>query len=203
MRWKRVSAALVVLSSAMTTAQAQYSGESDSGGSGPAVVAASPDSILNWTPPSLSVLGKQAEARNSFVLDRTMLGAVAALLPQSDAQAKPAIRKLDCISVHLYRFHDAGEIDPAALEQVRQAYNLRGWKHLVSGNAHGDPDRKTTDIWMVLDGIEVRGGTMMVVTPRTVSLVTFTGDLSPVDMMHLRGHFGIPAASDDRLSETR
>ena len=155
----------------------------------------SPGAILAWTPPSLAILERQAEVRNSFVLDRTTLAAMAAFLPQPDERVRPAIRKLDAISVHLYRFHDFRQIDSAELEQVREDFRTRGWKHMVSGNGHANPDSKTTDLWLVMDGIDVRGGAMMVVTPRTVSLITFTGNLSLVDMLHLRGHFGIPAAS--------
>lgn len=200
MGWIRGSVASALCLLAITAARAQRPGDY----SRPAAeVETAPSSILNWTPPSLAILGQQAEVRNSFVLDRTMLSAMAALLPQSDEQVKPAIRKLDGISVHLYRFHGIDQVDPTALEQIREAYHARGWKHLVSGNGHGDLDRKTTDLWITLDGMEVRGGAMMVVTPRTVSLVTFTGDLSPVDIMHLRGHFGIPAASGDSASETK
>jgi len=29
-------------------------------------------------------------------------------------------------------------------------------------------------------------------TPRSLTLVTVAGNLSPVDLLHLRGHFGIP-----------
>ena len=32
----------------------------------------------------------------------------------------------------------------------------------------------------------------MAETPRSLTLVTVAGNLSPVDLMHLRGHFGIP-----------
>ena len=33
---------------------------------------------------------------------------------------------------------------------------------------------------------------MLAETPRSQTLVTVSGDLSPVDLLHLRGHFGIP-----------
>jgi hypothetical protein len=163
----------------------------------------SPSSMLAWTPSALTVLGQQAEVRNSFVLDRTTLGAMLALLPRSDDQVRPAIRKLDGISVHLYRFHDLGQIDPAELQQVRAAYGARGWKHMVSEGGSEDSGRKKTDLWLALDGVEVRGGAMMLVTPKSVSVVTFVGDLNPIDLLHLRGHFGIPSAKGDEFSENR
>jgi len=50
----------------------------------------------------------------------------------------------------------------------------------------------TTDVWFVLDGLNVRGAVVLAETPRSLTLVTVAGDLSPVDLLHLRGHFGIP-----------
>lgn len=209
MGWVKRGSIEVSLLAAVLTCQAgllpAQQTEAVTGDSGTAAVRTEEmqHSILNWTPPSLAALGEQAEVKNSFVLDRTALGAMAALMPDSDAQVRPAIRKLDGIGVHLYRFNGYGQIDAAQVEQVKRAYRARGWKHLVSGDGHGDPNHKTTDLWLVVDGVEVRGGAMLVVTPRTVSLVTFTGDLNPIDLLHLRGHFGIPAASGDGVRETR
>jgi len=126
-----------------------------------------------------------------------------AFLPDSDQRLRPAIRKLDGISVHLYRFHEDGVVDPAQLELIRQAYSARGWKHLVSQSSQADPNHKNTDLWLSFDGMTVRGGAMMLVTPKSVSLITFVGDLNPVDLLHLRGHFGIPAANGDSLMSAR
>ena len=173
-------------------------------GSGAMVPEAGSAGLLEWSPPAWAALGERAEVRNGFVLDRTTLGAMAALLPESDSQARPAIRKLDGIGVHLYRFHDAGEVDAAQLERVREAYHARGWKHMVEGRGGGEPGRHTvTDLWLAMDGVDVRGGAMLIVTPKSVSLVSFAGDLSPVDLLHLRGHFGIPKASSEDFPEPK
>jgi hypothetical protein len=40
--------------------------------------------------------------------------------------------------------------------------------------------------------MNVRGAVVLAETPRSLTLVTVAGNLSPVDLMHLRGHFGIP-----------
>jgi hypothetical protein len=149
--------------------------------------------------------------KNSFVLDRTMLGAAAALIPDSEADARQSIRKLDGIEVHIYRFHDYDQIDPQQVELVRQAYHVRGWKHLVTSAPTGAPvhsgaDRttdRTTDLWLMVDGVSVRGGTLLVVTPRSVNLVTFAGDLNPIDLLRLRGHFGIPNFSGDKFQDAQ
>lgn len=173
-------------------------------GAGAAVPEVGSAGLLEWSPPAWAALGKRAEVRNGFVLDRTALGAVAALLPESDSQARPAIRKLDGIGVHLYRFHDEGEVDAAQLERVREAYHARGWKHLVEGRGVSEPGHHTiTDLWLAMDGVDVRGGAMLIVTPRSVSLVSFAGDLSPIDLLHLRGHFGIPKAGGEDFTEPK
>ena len=50
----------------------------------------------------------------------------------------------------------------------------------------------TTDVWVVMDGVNVRGAVVLAETPKSLTLVTVAGNLSPVDLLHLRGHFGIP-----------
>lgn len=159
---------------------------------------------VEWTPAEFTSLGDLAEVKNSFVLDRTMLGAAAALLPDSENATRQSIRKLDGFSVRFYRFHDEIDVDPVLVDQVRQAYHARGWKHLVTTTQKGGPlHTQKTDLWLALDGVNVRGGTLLLVTPKSVSLVTFAGNLSPIDMLHLRGHFGIPGFSGEKFEEAR
>ncbi len=148
---------------------------------------------LEWVPPALTRLSSEAPVKSSFTLDRTMLGMAAGLLPDSDAPTRQAINKLDGVSVHTMRFNDAGIPDEAAIDAIRASYHLRGWKHLVTTSDHsGSLHNGTTDVWVVLDGANVRGAVVLAETPRSLTLVTVAGNLSPVDLMHLRGHFGIP-----------
>lgn len=159
---------------------------------------------LEWTPPEWAALGQLASVKNSFVFDRTMLAAAASLLPDSDAEARQSLRKLDGISVHLYRFPAEAAVDPDEsehLEQLREAYHNRGWKHLISAkdNVSVIGHNGKTDLWLALDGVNVRGGTLLVVTPRSASMITFAGNLSPIDLLHLRGHFGIPKFDADHF----
>ncbi|MGA7245954.1 MAG: DUF4252 domain-containing protein [Terracidiphilus sp.] len=148
---------------------------------------------LEWVPPALTQLSTEAPVKSNFTLDRTLLGVAAGLIPDSDAPTRQAINKLDGVSVHTMRFSDAGIPDESAVETIRAAYHLRGWKHLVTTSDHGSPVHNgTTDVWVVLDGANVRGAVVLAETPRSLTLVTVAGNLSPVDLMHLRGHFGIP-----------
>jgi len=89
-------------------------------------------------------------------------------------------------------------VNAEELERVRQAYHSQGWKHMVEGKGTGEPAHPTvTDVWLAVDGVEVKGGAMLIVTPKSASLISFAGNLNPVDLLHLRGHFGIPKGSDD------
>ena len=156
--------------------------------------------VLDWAPPALDRLSAQATARSSFTLDRSMLNAAAGLFSGSDDEARQAIDRLDGVSVRVLRFGPAGIADPAQVDAIRQAYHLRGWKHLVSSNDAGVPvHSQTTDVWLVLDGANVRGAVVLVESPRSLTLVTLAGNLSPVDLLHLRGHFGIPRSEGNSL----
>lgn len=169
----------------------------------PAPPAAPPDDspvVLDWAPPALAALSTQAAVKNSFTLDRNLLGAAASLLPDSDAPTRQAIGHLDGISVHMLRFGDSGVPDEGAVDAIRQAYHLRGWKHVVTTTDRDGPMKNgTTDVWVVMDGVNLRGAVVLAETPKSVTLVTVKGDLSPVDLLHLRGHFGIPRFDGDDL----
>jgi len=154
--------------------------------------------VLEWTPPALAELSTMAAVKNSFTLDRNLLGAAASVLPDSDAPARQAIGKLDGVSVHVLRFGQDGVPDERAVDAIRDSYHLRGWKHVVTTSHAGGPvHNETTDVWMVIDGVNVRGAVILAETPRSVTLVTVAGNLSTVDLLHLRGHFGIPKFDDD------
>jgi|HubBroStandDraft_1064217.scaffolds.fasta_scaffold21428_3 hypothetical protein len=158
--------------------------------------------LLEWTPPALAQLSAQAAAKSSFTLDRNLLVAAASLTNPDDA-TKQAIAKLDGVSVHLLNFGAPGMADPALIDSIRQAYHLRGWKHLVSSDSTGGPIRNgKADVWLVVDGTNVRGGVVLVESPKSLTLVTLAGNLSPTDLLHLRGHFGIPRFEGDRLRDS-
>lgn len=148
---------------------------------------------LDWTPPALAALDTQAAMKSSFMLDRNMLRAAAGLVPDSEAEDRQIINRLDGVSVHILRFGDTGIPDEDAVNAIRAAYHLRGWKHLVTTtNAGGPWHNDTTDVWLVLDGADVRGAVVLAETPKSLTLVSIAGNISPVDLLHLRGHFGIP-----------
>jgi len=154
--------------------------------------------LQDWVPPALGQLSAQAAVKSSFTLDRAMLGFAASLLPDSDAETRQAVERVDRVSVYLLRFGPNGIPDEAAVDSIRQACHQRGWKHLVSTTASGGPvHSRTTDLWLVVDGANLRRAVVLAETPKSLTLVTVTGNLSPADLLHLRGHFGIPRFDDD------
>jgi hypothetical protein len=150
--------------------------------------------VLEWTPPAWAALTAKATTKSSFTLDRTMLLAASNLLSDTDNETRQAIGKIDGVSVHLLRFGGVGIPDEASVTQIREAYHLRGWKHVVSTNTATENPKHSgnTDVWLVLDGVNIRGAVVLAETPQSLTLATLTGNLSPVDLLHLRGHFGIP-----------
>jgi Domain of unknown function (DUF4252) len=158
---------------------------------------------LEWTPPALNELNSLATLKENFTLDRTMLSVAAGMVPDSQADDRQIIRKLDGVSVHVLRFQ-AGIPDENEVASIRAAYHLRGWKHLVTTAQSGGPVHNgTTDVWVVLDGVSVRGAVVLAETPRSLTLVTVAGNLNPVDLLHLRGHFGIPRFDSDELRDPK
>jgi hypothetical protein len=117
-----------VMVSGYSAAQAPVAPPQDHGG--PPPMATGPVStgpvVVEWTPPSLEYLSAYASTKESFTLDRSMLTAAAGVLPDSDADVKQAINRLDGVSVHLLRFPDNGEINEDAVSSIRAAYHLRG-----------------------------------------------------------------------------
>jgi hypothetical protein len=208
--WLQVPVACAVLAGSIALAQPSAD---PSAPSAPGVAPAPPpravgdelgSAILEWVPPALAELSTEALAKESFTLDRTMLAAAAGLVPDSDADVRQAVGKLDGVSVHTLRFAPSGSADPAQLTAIREAYHLRGWKHVVSSaGSSGAVHDNTTDVWVVMDGANLRGAVVLVDTPKSLTLATVAGNLSPVDLLHLRGHFGIPRFDDDDLNSQR
>jgi len=160
--------------------------------------------VLDWVPPALTQLSTQAAVKSNFTFDRNLLAAAASLMSDADAQTKQAIAKIDGVSVHTLRFGDSGVSDESEVDSVRQAYHLRGWKHVVTTTTAGGPvHNRTTDVWLVLDGANVRGAVVLAETPKSLTLVTLKGNLSPVDLLHLRGRFGLPNFDGDKLLDSK
>src|SRR6201996_3194410 len=154
----------------------------------------------NWVPQGFEALGQRAAFHTDFTFDRAMLQVAGYFVGDADQDTRNAIAKLNSISVHSYHFAAPGLYDPASLDLIRRQYEAAGWRHLVAAHGKGDPfNAGQTDLWINFAHMDVTGMMVLVSAPKDLNLIALNGDLSPLDLLHLRGHFGIPRFSGDHF----
>ncbi len=144
----------------------------------------------NWYPQEIENLGQGASSRTEFSLDRNML-VMASKADQEDESLRRVIAGVDGISVHRFRYPAVAMYDPAILSAVRHEYNEAGWQHV--GNAHdkyGYPSG--ADVWIHLEHNTIRNIAVLFTGANQVNFISVSGSISPIDLLHLGGHFGIP-----------
>jgi hypothetical protein len=76
------------------------------------------------------------------------------------------------------------------------SFNAAGWKHLVDQNVSpreaASPQKPLTDLWLHFTGPDIDNVMVLVRGVRTMSVIQVSGQLRPLDLIHLSGHFGIP-----------
>lgn len=144
----------------------------------------------DWVPQAIHSLGQNASSRTEFALDHSML-VLASKLDQDDQDLRRVIAGVDGVSVHEFRFHGAATYDPEALNAVRQEYHAAGWKRLVNGHSKNG-NLAETDLWLHLENNAIRNIAILHAGESQIDFVEVSGSISPLDLMHLAGHFGIP-----------
>ncbi len=168
---------------------------------------------LTLIPQGLTALNSAASWHTDFTFDRSLL-ALAGGFAGVDDETRRTIARLNGIGVHLYRFPEFGGYDPASVDAIRAQYSSLGWKHIVTANRL--PDRQgpypdipgqfipagsgRTDVWLETHGADFAGAAILLAGDRSVNLITVSGDIRTLDLLHLRGHFGIPKFPEDALS---
>ena len=144
----------------------------------------------NWFPMAIEDLGQNASSRTEFTLDHDMV-VLASKLDQGDDSLRRVIAGVDGISVHRFKFQSSGMYDPQVLNAVRHQYNDAGWQHISDAHdKYGYPNG--TDLWIHLDHLIIRNIAFLITRPDQVAFVSVSGSISPLDLLHLAGHFGIP-----------
>ena len=145
---------------------------------------------------SLSALVDQPATHTGFVLDRSELQLAQGLLQQGGLDADRAAAALASISFDTYRYKEPAFYTPETMAQIVDRFHRAGWKHLVDGNQapanQAQPRTAITDVWLHFSGPDIDHVTVLVRGTRDMSLVQVAGDLRPLDLLHLGGHFGIP-----------
>jgi hypothetical protein len=95
------------------------------------------------------------------------------------------------VSVHRYRFSQPWAYDPDALRAVKEQYHSSGWMQLV--NKHDkDGLPGATDLWVHWQDEFISDIAILVARSEEVTFVQVSGSISPLDLSHLGGHFGVP-----------
>ena len=143
-----------------------------------------------WEPDAIAYLGQNASSRTEFNLDHSMV-VLASKMDQEDTDLRRVVAGVDGVSVHHFRFAGDGMYDPRIVADVRQQYRAAGWQH-VSGSHARDGGRGATDVWVRLDNMTIRNVAVLFAGPSQVNFVSVSCAISPIDLAHLGGHFGIP-----------
>ena len=144
----------------------------------------------DWIPQGIESLGQNASSRTEFTLDHSML-VFASKLDQDDEDLRRVIAGVNGVSVHSYRFRKPGMYDSEILGSVRQQYHAAGWKHMVSTHEK-DGGSGATDLWIRFDNKAIRNIAVLFAGQNQLNFIAVSGSISPLDLFHLGGHFGIP-----------
>ena len=144
----------------------------------------------DWVPQAIESLRQNASSKTEFTLDHSML-VLASKMDQDDEGLRRVIAGVDGVSVHRFRFQSYGTYDPEILNAVRQEYHAAGWQHLAGSHAK-DGGPGATDLWIRYQHNTIRNIAVLFAGQDQVNFVAVSGSISPIDLMHLGGHFGIP-----------
>jgi Domain of unknown function (DUF4252) len=144
----------------------------------------------DWVPQGVEALRQGASSKVEFALDHSML-VFASRLDADDDDLRRVIAGVSGVSVHCYRFPDAWMYDPAILTSVKKEYHAAGWEHLVNNHAK-DGGPGVTDLWIRLQHKAISNVAILVASAKQVNLIEVSGSISPIDLLRLGGHFGIP-----------
>ncbi|HEX9201183.1 MAG TPA: hypothetical protein VF865_16610 [Acidobacteriaceae bacterium] len=151
-------------------------------------------------PPDLSArlnqLADQPATHTGVTFDRSMMQVAESVLQQGGLDADRAAAALTSISFDTYRFKEPAFYTPEMMESIVRDFHRAGWKHLVNGNQTpanmAQPRTSITDVWLHFSGADIDHVTVLVRGAKDMNLVQVAGELRPLDLIHLSGHFGIP-----------
>jgi hypothetical protein len=147
-------------------------------------------------PESLDALTNQPASHMGYTFDRSQIEAAQQILESGGLAPERAAAALNSISFDTYRYKEPAFYTPEAMGAIVEAYHRAGWKHLVDANAgpatSAMPKSALTDVWLHFSGGDIDHVTVLIRAAKDMNLIQVAGDLRPLDLLHLAGHFGIP-----------
>src|SRR5208282_1601993 len=141
-----------------------------------------------WTPRGIETLRHSASSKTEFTIDHSML-VFASKLDPGNEDLRRVIAGISGVSVHSFRFPRPWMYDPAVVGSVKDEYHTGGWKQLVNQDKGS---AGMTDVWVRLENNAVSNVAMLFARASEVDYILVSGSISPMDLSHLGGHFGIP-----------
>jgi hypothetical protein len=140
-------------------------------------------------PRGINALQKNAASKSEFTFDHSMLILASRLDRNDDLQR--VIAGISGITVRRYHFAASPwPVEQAALGSLNDEYRAAGWKKLMCKNH--EADSRMTDIWARLENNAISNVALLISRSNEVNFVSISGSISPADLSHLSGHFGIP-----------
>ncbi len=140
----------------------------------------------------LSTLTSTPATHTAFTFDHDMLQTANGYLNGGEGP----VGQLDSITVENYRYHEPAFYVPENLHTLVALYTAAGWKHLVDQEPgpkeSAAPKHTYTDLWLHFKGADIDDMMVLVRGERQMSVIEVSGVLSPLNLVHLSGHFGIP-----------
>ena len=141
-------------------------------------------------PPALESLRESASSKTEFTLDHSML-VFAAKIDSENEDLRRVIAGVSGVSIHRFHFPGPGMYDPAALKWMKRDYQAAGWKQLVNNREKGGGPG-STGLWVRFDNNAISDVAILLAKADSVNFIVISGSISPMDLIHLGGHFGIP-----------
>ena len=143
-----------------------------------------------WIPQGIEILQQSASSKTEFTFDHSML-VLASKLDSGNEDLRRVIAGISGLSVHNFHFQEAAQYDPSALSSVSEEYRAAGWKQLMNKHEKSG-GAGMTDLWVRMENNAISNVAILLAKSNEVSFVVVSGSISPVDISHLGGHFGIP-----------
>ncbi len=147
----------------------------------------------------LRAMASEPANHTAFTFDRDMLQTVVGFL--NNGEGPPM--QLNSITVENYRYHEPAFYIPERMHALVATFDAAGWKHLVNQHAPPRdatmPQRTLTDLWMHFTGADIDNVMVLLRGGREMTVIEVSGQLRPLDLVHLSGHFGIPKVDPDAV----
>jgi len=143
-----------------------------------------------WIPQGIDALRQSASSKTEFTLDHSMLVFASKLDPDNE-DLRRVIAGVSGVSVHSYHFPKPWMYDPGALGSVKEEYHAAGWKQLMNNHAK-DGGPGVSDLWVRFENNAISNLAILLARSDEVNFIVVSGSISPLDLSHLGGHFGIP-----------